>query len=196
MQMQIQTRKKGGRPRKHFQFHHLHVLVHENLWDQLNAYCREFMTTKQDVTICALENFLETWLNPAAAQRNNNQQSRYTRFVNYILQRAILYAIEGKALVLGKRDLMQYLVAAGYKAHESTLERQLAQMEFEGICIRLLKYTIKIIAKPRHYQKYLGPMYQQYRNKLEAAIKKAQKQTEESIELTEGQIKAVEEQVS
>ena len=152
--MREKTKKKRGRPKKHSDIYHLHILLDRQLSEALNTFCKENYISKQDLITNLLVDLLE---NTGFSRRllTRGREGKYHEFVKWVLAAALSKIRQGYVTIaISQQTLLTFLGKVGLVPHKATLRRYIRKMDAEDIC-RVKPRGIIIIARPELFGKYL-----------------------------------------
>jgi len=164
-QIKIQKRRRG-RPRKHHCIRHIHILLDEHIARELDKFCEEHLTTKQDLICNMIIQFLynQSKLNNLLLKKTmKTQRNRYQEFVTLVLHSTLLTITEQYEKVLRnpllrfrREVLLQLLDRVGLIPHSGTLKRYVLKMQAEELIINRLPGGIVVVASPDQFKEYLN----------------------------------------
>ena len=162
-QIKIQKRRRG-RPRKHrYAIRHIHILLDEKIARQLDEFCEQHLTTKQEVIFNLIIQFLHNKSKLGNLLSKKTGRSRYKQFVELVLNSALLTianqyekVLKNPILRLRREALLELLDRAGLVPHTDTLRRYVIKMESEGIAVNKLPHGIILIASLDKFREYLS----------------------------------------
>ena len=162
MQQVTTQKRKRGRPRKYHCIRHIHILLDERIAKQLDKFCEEHLTTKQEIIYNLITQFLYNQSKLNNLLSKTAHRSRYEQFVALVLNSTLITIVTHHEKVLEKpvirfsRDrLLQLLSRVGLVPHTDTLKRYVLKMENEGLVINELPGGVIITANTNQFKKYL-----------------------------------------
>ncbi|RLG07404.1 MAG: hypothetical protein DRN65_03555 [Thaumarchaeota archaeon] len=137
-------------------------MLDERIAKQLDKFCEEHLTTKQEVIYNLITQFLYNQSKLNNLLSKTAHRSRYEQFVALVLNSTLITIVTHHEKVLEKpvirfsRDrLLQLLSRVGLVPHTDTLKRYVLKMENEGLVINELPGGVIITANTNQFKKYL-----------------------------------------
>jgi len=161
MQVTKVLKRRRGRPRKYtYAVRNIHILIDEKIAQELDKFCEDHLTTKQQLIHNLIVQFLYGQGKLGNLLNRRTRKDYYRKFVEYVLYEALKYIRNDPKKInirIPEEKLFKFLGKIDLIPHRSTLDRYIRKMEAEGLCqrIRYLK-SIRITAMPGQFKQYLS----------------------------------------